>query len=108
MDEMNTMEMANETMNENEEYANNDIPEEAGSNPLNNPKFIAGALTAAGLAGAAITAGVSKLIKNKKEKKAEPEKPKVKKQLKIRNPFYTVEVKPEVIEPEVVDPNAQS
>lgn len=90
---------------ENEANEMNELPEENGSNPFMSKKFIVGAITAAGFAGAAITAGVNKLKKGK-EKKDKPEK-KVKKKIALRNPFYTVEVKVDEKDPEK-DPKSMS
>ena len=108
MDEMNNTTFE-AVVNENEEIEVNDaIPEENGSNPFMSKKFIVGAITAAGFAGAAITAGVNKLIKKGKEKKNDSgNAPKTKKKIALRSPFYMVEVKVDEKDPEK-DPKSMS
>lgn len=92
-------------VDENEEIEMNELPEQNGSNPFMSKKFIVGVITAAGFAGAAITAGVNKLLKKGKEKN-KPEK-KVKKKIALRNPFYMVEVKEVTKDPDK-DPKSMS
>lgn len=111
MDEMNTntfeaVVKENEA-NEMNEMAEVPTEEQNGSNPFMSKKFIVGAITAAGFAGAAITAGVNKLLKKGKEKKGDSKAPKTKKKIALRNPFYTVEVKEVTKDPEK-DPKSMS